>query len=61
VRSIVRAGERRVEVTLHDGRVLDLAGSSDVDRENRGIFVTPEGGWTALVRWRDLHSLIIEP
>ena len=61
VRSIERRPERGVEIELRDGRLLRLAGSEDVDRGNRGVFVTPEGGATVFVRWPDLHSVLIDP
>jgi len=61
VRSIERRPGRGVEIELRDGRVLRLAGSEDVDRGNRGVFVTPEGGATVLVRWPDLHRVLIDP
>ena len=49
-----------VEVTLRDGRTLELDGSNDVDRGNRGIFVTENGGRTVLVHWTDFESLVLE-
>ena len=39
------------EVTLHDGRVLRLRGSNDVDRGNKGIEVTSEDGETLTIPW----------
>lgn len=54
---IVRAGSWGVEVTLRDGRVLELEGSNDVDDGNKGVFVTLEDGEVALVRWRDLQEV----
>lgn len=44
-------------VTLRDGRSFHLEGSNDVDDDNRGIYVTPQGGETELVRWRDLRQV----
>jgi hypothetical protein len=63
VRSIERAGEA-ARVTLRDGRIFDVEGTeelTDVGESNRGIFVTPDGGETALVRWRELVSATFEP
>ena len=54
---IRRAGYRGAEVTLVDGRVLDLEGSNDVDEDNKGIFVTREDGDTLLIPWRDFREV----
>lgn len=52
--------ERRdgVRATLRDGRVLELTGSNDVSRNNKGIWVRPdpESEWIA-VRWEDFKLL----
>lgn len=58
--SIVKTGSATVEVTLVDGRVFDLEGSNDVDRGNKGIFVTSEGGRTVLLHWSEFESVIFE-
>ena len=54
------------EVTLWDGRVLELAGSNDVDDSNDGIFILEDGsgqtpddleaGWV-MVKWTDFRSI----
>ena len=43
VSRIVRGGAVGVTVTLLDGRTFGLDDSSDVDWDNRGILITPEG------------------
>jgi hypothetical protein len=58
-----------VRVTLRDGRVLELEGSNDVNRENKGIFVRPdselgsgesgEPEWI-MVRWEDFRELRLD-
>ena len=54
-------------VTLRDGRVLHLDHSNDVNWDNRGIMVAPEGSrpervasWR-LVSWGDFHSATFRP
>lgn len=53
IRSVERADDDGVVVTLHDGRTLRLKDDPDVGEGNRGIFVKPEGRNVRLVRWRD--------
>jgi hypothetical protein len=52
--------ERRdgARVTLRDGRVLELTGSNDVTRNNKGIWVQTEPGseWIS-VRWEDFQTI----
>ena len=57
--SIDKAGVSSVEVTLLDGRTFDRDGSN-VDVDNRGIFVTVDTGRTAPVQWADFESLVLE-
>jgi len=57
VRSIVPHDDWSADVTLRDGRTFRLEGSNDVNDDNKGIYVTPEGGETQLVRWRDLRQV----
>ncbi len=45
------------EVYLRDGRVLELDDSNDVDRGNKGIFVTTEDGETVAVSWNDFEEV----
>ncbi|HSR42699.1 MAG TPA: hypothetical protein VLL48_11015, partial [Longimicrobiales bacterium] len=49
-----------VEVTLRDGRILELRGSNDVNRDNKGIFVVPDAGPTVVVEWADLREVVFE-
>jgi hypothetical protein len=53
LRSIRRAGSWGSEVTLLDGRTLELEGSNDVDEDNKGIFIILDDGETVLIPWRD--------
>lgn len=54
---IRRRSSRVAEVLLRDGRVLELEGSNDVDRRNKGIFVTTESGEVVAVPWEELREL----
>ena len=45
-------------MTLFDGRTLELEGADDVDRDNRGVFVKPEGRARRLVRWIDFDRVV---
>nr|NIP60157.1 hypothetical protein [Gemmatimonadota bacterium]NIR80603.1 hypothetical protein [Gemmatimonadota bacterium]NIT89375.1 hypothetical protein [Gemmatimonadota bacterium]NIU33186.1 hypothetical protein [Gemmatimonadota bacterium]NIU37525.1 hypothetical protein [Gemmatimonadota bacterium] len=54
---IRRRSSRVAEVFLRDGRVLELEGSNDVDRRNKGIFVIPEGGGAVAVPWEEFREL----
>lgn len=45
------------EVVLRDGRVLELEDSNDVDRGNKGVFVTGEDGETVAVEWDDFREV----
>jgi hypothetical protein len=57
VTEIRKVDEEAVSVTLVDGRVLELDDVGDPDALHRGIFVTPEGRATRLVRWQDFDRL----
>lgn len=59
IRSIDKAGVSSVLVTLRDGRTFEIDGSNDVNRGNRGIFVTGDDRRTVLVRWTDFQSLVL--
>ncbi|MFC1575935.1 hypothetical protein ACFL5A_04770, partial [Gemmatimonadota bacterium] len=63
---IEKASRESARVTLLDGRVLELEGSNDVDRDNKGILVKPEeGGPTSAtgepvwikVEWADFREV----
>jgi hypothetical protein len=49
-----------VAVQLLDGRTLELTGSNDVDRSNRGVTVETEQG-AFQIDWRDFAELRLEP
>jgi hypothetical protein len=59
VTDIRKVDEDRLEVSLLDGRVLELDEVGDPDARHPGIFVTPEGRATRLVRWQDFERLEI--
>jgi hypothetical protein len=60
VRHVRRDGLRGSTVTLIDGRVLDLEESNDVDEGNKGIYVTPAGRETVLVRWDEFREVTFD-
>jgi hypothetical protein len=60
VRHVRREGARGATVTLVDGRVLDLEESNDVNHDNKGVYVTPAGGETVLVRWDEFREVTFE-
>lgn len=60
-----RGSARGARVTLLDGRVLELAGSNDVNTENKGVLLRPVGegasaagtdAWIR-IRWPDFRSV----
>ena len=53
-------GAERIRVELRDGRILDLRGSNDVDRSNRGVVVESEHGRFE-IGWRDFVELRLQP
>jgi hypothetical protein len=55
-----REGPRGATITLVDGRVLDLEESNDVNDENKGIYVTPAGSETVLVRWDEFREITFD-
>lgn len=59
IASIRRFDEERVAVMLRDGREIVLEDLHDAGRLHDGIFVTPEGRPTRLVRWQDFERLEI--
>lgn len=60
VERIARRGSWGSEVVLLDGRTFELEGSNDVDDGNKGIYVTPDGGETVLVAWRDFREVVFQ-
>jgi hypothetical protein len=61
VRHVRREGARGSTVTLVDGRVLDLEESNDVNEDNKGIYITPAGRETVLVRWDEFREITFDP
>ena len=45
-------------VVLADGEALRLEGTDDVGEGHRGVYVSPEGESTRLVRWTDVDRVI---
>lgn len=60
VARIEKRSPEGARVTLRDGRTLELEGSNDVNRDNKGIFVTPAGGETVMVSWRSLGEVVFD-
>lgn len=61
IKSIERVNGRRSRVTLDSGDVLELSGTNDVNRDNRGIDVTVPGLGMVTVRWDEFRKVIFEP
>jgi hypothetical protein len=58
IRRMVKRDEGGSEATMHDGEVLVLTGTNDVDRGHRGVFVeVPEVGRVA-VEWKDFDDAV---
>ncbi len=51
IRSIRRVAYDACQVTLRDGRILELTGSNDVDEDNKGIYVERSDGTLVLIPW----------
>lgn len=60
VRHIEKRSSRGVVVTLHDGRVLELEGSNDVARGNKGIVIEADDGRRVLVEWEEFREVLLE-
>jgi hypothetical protein len=63
IATIERDSSRSAEVTLLDGRVLEMEGSNDVNEENKGILIELDdpagdhpGGWV-MVSWDEFRQL----
>jgi len=54
---IERGSSSRAYVTLRDGRELELRGSNDVNRENRGIFISDLGIGRVEVKWNEFREV----
>ncbi len=54
---IERRSSRGVEVTLRDGRTLDLRDSTDVDESNRGIVIELDDGGLRVLEWDEFESV----
>lgn len=54
VGSVERVSPSSSRVTLRDGRSFVLRGSNDVDDDNKGIFVYPEGGEPVMLMWDEV-------
>lgn len=51
------ASDRSARVLLESGEELELRGTNDVDRDNRGIEISDPGLGRAIVRWEDFKSV----
>jgi len=58
IERIERNGFFGADVTLKDGRVLELEDSNDIDEGNRGIFIETEDGEKIIVDWLAFRSVI---
>ena len=57
IASIERGSSSRAQVTLRDGRELELSGTNDVNRENRGIFIGDPGIGRVEVKWNEFREV----
>jgi hypothetical protein len=57
IKSIERDSYRGCQVTLWDGRVIDLRESNDVDESNRGLVISPDGKKDVVVDWDEFKSV----
>jgi hypothetical protein len=57
IQAIRKTSSRGADVTLWDGRTLDLRNSNDVNDDNKGIFIQTDAGETALVRWEEFERV----
>ncbi len=53
IATIAHHSRRSAEVTLHNGDVLILSGSNDVDRDNKGIVIEMDDGDEVELDWYD--------
>jgi hypothetical protein len=60
VARIAKRSNRSAEVTLRDGRVLEMEGSNDVDRNNKGILIELDDGSRVLVDWYDFSEVLFQ-
>lgn len=56
IRRIEWASDRSARVLLRSGEELELRGTNDVDRDNRGIEVADPGFGRAIVPWEEFKS-----
>jgi len=56
IRRIEWISDRSARVLLRNGQELELRGTNDVDRSNRGIEVADPGFGRVIVRWEDFKS-----
>lgn len=57
IESISRNGRRSARVVLHSGESLDLSGTNDVNRSNRGITVSDRALGQVKVGWDDFAAV----
>ncbi len=60
IRSIKRLNRRSCQVTLKDGRELDLRGTNDVNDENRGIYFQDDRYGKIEVQWSEFKEVIYD-
>jgi hypothetical protein len=57
IRRIEWESDRSARVFLHSGKELELRGTNDVDRDNRGIEVSDPGFGRVIVKWEEFKSV----
>lgn len=60
VARVEKRSARSAEVTLRDGRTFELEDSNDLNRDNKGIFVTSDEGVTVMVDWAAFREVVFE-
>ncbi|MBU2534482.1 MAG: hypothetical protein KKB37_17215 [Alphaproteobacteria bacterium] len=57
IKTIEKRSSRTSTVTLRDGRQFRLRGSNDVDSDNKGIFISTDGGEEVVVEWDEFSRV----
>lgn len=57
IKRIERASRRSATVKLHNGEELELSGSNDVDRDNKGILIEMDDGEEVELDWSDFEAV----
>ena len=57
ITAIERESSSRARVSLADGREITMSGTNDVNRENRGIFISDPGLGRVEVKWDEFRDV----